>query len=259
MEESYKVGFALSGGFIKGFAHLGALQALFEAGVRPDIISGVSAGAFAGVFIADGKEPRDILALFEKKEFGDFTKFSFRSRGGFMLLDQLYDFLNDNLSVSRIEDLKTPFIVTATDLDSGTAVHFREGEIAPRIAASCCVPGLFTPIEIDGKKHIDGGVFMNLPVSTIRHLCDKVIAVNVSTIMPKEYSTNVFGILWRTYYLMSHSNAHVDRRMADILIEPKDLDNYSNRELHRAGEIFDAGYDAAKRVFEQIKDIVFPA
>ena len=96
MDQHYKIGFALSGGFIKGFAHLGAVQALYEEGIRPDIISGVSAGAFAGVFLADGKEPREVLRLFEEKGFGGFTKFSFRSRGGFMLREQLYDFLYDN-------------------------------------------------------------------------------------------------------------------------------------------------------------------
>lgn len=257
-EESYEIGLALSGGFIKGFAHLGAVQALFEAGIRPGIISGVSAGALAGVFLADGKEPYEILELFNDKEFGDFTRFSFRSRGGFMLLDHLYDFLYGNLSVRRIEELRLPIIITATNLDRGVAAHFREGDIAPCVAASCCVPGLFAPIEIDGDKYVDGGVFMNLPVSVIRHSCEKVVAVNVSPLSNHDYKNNVLGVLWRTYDLMSHSNAFLERRMADILIEPEDLYGYGNRELHKAGEIFKSGYDTARIVLDQVKDIVFP-
>ena len=83
------------------------------------------------------------------------------------------------------------------------------------------MPGLFTPIEIEGDHYVDGGVLMNLPVSVIRGRCEKVVAVNLSKIVPdRDYRHNVFGILMRTYHLMSHCNVIHDRRNADILIEP---------------------------------------
>ena len=234
-DECYGTGFALSGGFVKGYAHLGALQALFEYGIRPEIIAGVSIGAVAGVFIADGKRPEEVLELFMSREFRSFTGFT-RSRGGFMNLDNFYGFL-----------------------DTGRSVHFREGEIAPRIAASCCVPGLFTPIEIEGDHYVDGGVLMNLPVSVIRGRCEKVVAVNLSKIVPdRDYRHNVFGILMRTYHLMSHCNVIHDRRNADILIEPDGLSIYGNTQLDKGREIFDIGYEAARKVIEQVKDIVYP-
>lgn len=258
MEEFYKTGFALSGGFVKGYAHLGALQALAEHGIKPDIIAGVSIGSVAGAFMADGKTPFEILEMFMSKEFRSFTGFT-RSKGGFMHLDNFYDFLNDNLSAKRIEELPIPLIITATNLDAGHSVHFREGEIAPRIAASCSVPGLFTPIEIDGDHYVDGGVLMNLPVSLIRGKCDKVIAVNLSKIVPdKDYRHNVFGILMRTYHLMSHCNIIYDRRAADLLIEPDGLSTYGNTQLDRGKEIFDIGYRTAIKVIEQVKDIIYP-
>ena len=100
---------------------------------------------------------------------------------------------------------------------------------------------------------------MNLPVAPIRNMCEKVVAVNVSTIVNREeLGSNIFSVLWRTYDLMSHSNAHHDRRMADILIEPRNLESYSNRELGKAAEIFESGYDTARKVLDQVKDIVFP-
>ncbi len=257
-DECYGTGFALSGGFVKGYAHLGALQALFEYGIRPDIIAGVSIGAVAGVFIADGKTPKQVLELFMSKEFRSFTGFT-RSRGGFMNLDNFYGFLRETLSVKRIEELALPLVVTATDLDTGLSVHFREGEIAPRVAASCCVPGLFTPIEIDGDRYVDGGVLMNLPVSLLRGKCEKVVAVNLSRIVPdRDYRHNVFGILLRTYHLMSHCNVIHDRRNADMLIEPDGLAVYGNTQLDKGREIFDIGYEAARKVIEQVKDIVYP-
>ena len=172
-DECYGTGFALSGGFVKGYAHLGALQALFEYGIRPEIIAGVSIGAVAGVFIADGKRPEEVLELFMSREFRSFTGFT-RSRGGFMNLDNFYGFLRDTLSVGRIEELSLPLAVTATNLDTGRSVHFREGEIAPRIAASCCVPGLFTPIEIEGDHYVDGGVLMNLLTAVLCLLLSRI-------------------------------------------------------------------------------------
>ena len=248
----YQTGYALSGGFIKGFAHLGAVQALYENDVWPEIIAGVSAGSLAGVFLADGKEPFKILELFEEKEFGDFTKFAIRARGGFMLLDQLHDFLYGNLSVRNLEQLRIPMIVTATNLDNGVTVHFRDGDIAPRVAASCCVPGLFTPIKIDDCHYVDGGVLMNLPVSVIRGDCERVVAVNVSPIISPGYKMNVVNVLQRTYHLMSHSNILLDRGMADLLIETHNLNSYANNELDKAREIFGRGYEAAKKALSEV-------
>lgn len=258
MEACYGTGFALSGGFVKGYAHLGALQALFEYGIRPDTIAGVSIGAVAGVFIADGRTPAEVLDLFMSREFRSFTGFT-RSRGGFMNLDNFYGFLRETLSAERIEELALPLTVTATDLDTGRSVHFREGAIAPRVAASCCVPGLFTPIEIDGDHYVDGGVLMNLPVSVIRGTCRRVVAVNLSKIVPdREYRHNVFGILMRTYHLMSHCNVMHDRRSADLLIEPDGLSSYGNTQLDKGREIFDIGYVAARKVIEEAGATVFP-
>lgn len=249
MEEHYKIGYALSGGFIRGFAHLGAMQALYENDIKPEIISGVSAGAIAGVLCADGKEPYEALEFFLGKTFGDFTKVTMKS-GGLMSLSLFLDFLRSSVSVKNIEQLRLPLVVTATNLDKGRSVSFRSGEIAPRIAASCCVPGLFTPINIDGEHYVDGGVFLNLPVVTIRDICDEVIAVNVSQVVADEYKMNMISVLLRAYHFMSHSNIMHDRNRADVLIEPAELYDYSNSDLDKAKEIFDKGYKEAKRIIE---------
>ena len=113
---------------MKGYAHLGALQALFEYGIRPEIIAGVSIGAVAGVFIADGKRPEEVLELFMSREFRSFTGFT-RSRGGFMNLDNFYGFLRDTLSVGRIEPRKNlPGLVAAWQI-----VRDRLGPDAPSL------------------------------------------------------------------------------------------------------------------------------
>ena len=227
----YQIGYALSGGFIKGFAHLGVMQALLEHDIKPEIISGVSAGALAGVFYADGNEPH-------KKGLFDLCEF--------------IDFLRTNLKAKNLEELQLPLIITATDLDHGRMVHFHRGSIAERVAASCCMPVMFSPVNIDGTNYVDGGLMMNLPVSTLRRVCNKVVAVNVSPIMAQDYKMNIVSIAMRSFHFMFRANTFPEREKCDLLIEPYNLYGYSNTELEKAEEIFGQGYNTANEVLSQL-------
>lgn len=246
----YNIGFALSGGFIKGFAHLGVMQALVEYGVTPDIISGVSAGALAGAFYADGNEPYKVLDYFAGHKFQDLTKLVIPKRGLFDLAEFI-DFLKTNLKAKNIEDLKIPMTIVSTDLDHGKSVQFTKGGLAERIAASCCMPVMFNPVNIDGTYYVDGGVFMNLPVSTIKKECDKVVAINVSPLQAEEYKMNIVSIAMRSYNFMFRANTFPQREMCDLLIEPYNLHGYSNMELEKAEEIFEQGYKTATEVLDK--------
>ena len=245
----YNIGYALSGGFIKGFAHLGVIQALLEHDIKPDIISGVSAGALAGVFYADGNEPYRVLDYFSGHKFQDLTKLVI-PKVGLFALGEFIDFLKSNLKAQKLEDLKLPLIITATDLDHGRSMHFHKGNIAERVAASCCMPVLFTPV---GNTHyVDGGLLMNLPVSTIRNECEKVVAVNVSPLMAEKYKMNIVSIAMRSYHFMFRANTFPERDNCDLLIEPYNLEGYSNTELEKAEEIFEQGYNTASEVLDQL-------
>lgn len=250
-EFKYNIGYALSGGFIKGFAHLGIMQALHEHGIRPEILSGVSAGALAAVFYADGKEPYHIVELFEHHSFKELTTFSINKQG-LLKLDSFIDFLNSNLESKTIEELKIPTIITATDLDHGRIVSFKKGKIAERLAASCCMPILFAPIRINNTYYVDGGILMNLPVSPIRKECEKVIALNVDPLVADEYSKNVVSIALRAYHFIFQANTLPQKGIADLLIESYGLEEYSNRELERAEEIFEKGYNTATELLDRL-------
>ncbi|WP_321480616.1 patatin-like phospholipase family protein [uncultured Bacteroides sp.] len=250
-KQKYNIGYALSGGFIKGFAHLGVMQALLEHGIRPDIISGVSAGALAGVFYADGNEPYKVLDFFSGHKFQDLTKLVIPKVGLFEL-GEFQEFLKSNLKAQKLEDLKTPLIVTATDLDHGKSVQFRKGSIPERIAASCCMPILFAPVKINGVHYVDGGLFMNLPVSIIRPECEKVVAINVSPMNMEKYKMNIVGIALRSYHLMFRANTYKEFEHCDLLIEPYNLNGFSNHELEKAEKIFELGYKIACEQFTQL-------
>lgn len=248
----YKLGLALSGGFIKGFAHLGIVQALFEEGLKPNIISGVSAGALAGAFIADGYEPFKVVEIFQKQKFNQLTSLAM-SVSGLLKMDEFVDFIKSHLSTNKIEKLKIPMVISASDLDHGISVQFREGDLTKIISASCCMPILFSPVKIGGVNYVDGGVFKNLPVSPIREECRNVVAVNVSPINAAQYKKNVVSIGVRCYNYLFRANTVHDKEISDLLIEVKNLDVFSNTELEKASEIFDMGYKQGR---EQLKEIL---
>ena len=164
-----------------------------------------------------------------------------------------------------IEELKIPTIITATDLDHGRIVSFKKGKIAERLAASCCMPILFAPIRINNTYYVDGGILMNLPVSPIRKECEKVIALNVDPLVADEYSKNVVSIALRAYHFIFQANTLPQKGIADLLIESYGLEEYSNRdlvvvagdifdnrELERAEEIFEKGYNTATELLDRL-------
>lgn len=249
--EKYNIGYAMSGGSIKGFAHLGMIQSLIEHDIHPDIISGVSAGAMTGVLLADGREPYQVLELFRDKKVRDFASISM-SRRGVLNQDEFIDFLRTHLRTKNIEDLPIPTIITATDLDHGHSTHFRTGEIAIRVAASCCMPVLCCPIKINGTNYVDGGVLMNLPVTTLTPICHKVAALNVSPMLTRKYRQNMVSIALRSYNFIFQANTFPQKQEADLLIETYGLQDYRNSDLDKIDEIFRKGYLAANSTLDRL-------
>lgn len=256
MEEKHKypLGLALSGGGAKGFAHLGVLQALEEKGLRPDIISGTSAGAFAGVLYADGHSPKEILSFFEKKAFKEFAEWTIPQSGIFKT-DRFNAFLKKHLRASTFEELHIPLIVTATDIENGTTVQFDKGPLIPAIIASCSFPIVFTPVEINGVHYVDGGLFKNFPVSLIRKQCEKVIGVNVSPLKGQKYKNSLFYIAERSFHYISVSNSLADKNLCDLLIESPRVSKYPMFSLDHTEEIFKIGYHTAIKKLNE--DVIF--
>lgn len=173
-----------------------------------------------------------MLDYFSGHKFQDLTKLVI-PKVGLFALGEFIDFLKSNLKAQKLEDLKLPLIITATDLDHGRSMHFHKGNIAERVAASCCMPVLFTPVKIGNTHYVDGGLLMNLPVSTIRNECEKVVAVNVSPLMAEKYKMNIVSIAMRSYHFMFRANTFPERDNCDLLIEPYNLEGYSNTELEK--------------------------
>lgn len=243
----YRLGLVLGGGGARGFAHLGVVQAMYDAGLKPDIISGTSAGSIVGAMIASGHSPEECLNFFIGKKILHFARPTM-SKKGIMTMGGMEERLAEFLHTKTFEELQIPLVITASDINNAVPVHFEHGELLPCIIASCSIPVVFTPKEIENVDYVDGGVFMNLPVRPIRKRCEKVIAVEINSIDTSEKITNMLGMAIRSFHLGLDRNTDIDRSMCDIFIAPQNMTKYSMFDLEHVREIYEEGYQTAKRI-----------
>ncbi|WP_278623708.1 patatin-like phospholipase family protein [Parabacteroides gordonii] len=248
---TYKLGLALSGGGAKGFAHLGVFKLLEECGLKPDVIVGTSVGSLMGTLFADGYSADELKELFTGREFSEFAQLQIPKSGLFDSKRFRY-FLKRHLRAKTFEELKIPMIVVATDLDNGESHEFKSGPIVDAVTASCSIPIIFSPVVINGVHYVDGGLFHNFPVSIIRDMCERVIGVNVSPLVPQKYKQTIFHIAERSYHYMFRANTLEDREMCDVLIEAEEFGMYKTFDLENVEQIARIGYDAAIRAFELV-------
>lgn len=254
----YNLGYALSGGGAKGFAHLGALKMLDKCGLEPDIIVGTSAGSLAGVFYADGYSPDEIAELFKGKEFRQFIEFT-KPTAGFFKTTGLQSFLKNNLRAKSFEELKIPFIAVATDWNRARVVTFSHGDfLIDAVVASCSIPIIFYPQVINDVPYVDGGLLKNFPVSIIRNKCKYVVGVNVSLMIPPPEKINLKNMIERTFNLMANSNTLIDRQLCDILVETEGIEKYSMFDLNHSNEMIALGAScASQKIMERgVQEIV---
>lgn len=247
----YRLGVALSGGGARGFAHVGALKALEEAGMKPDVIAGVSAGAVAAVMYAAGVPLDEMLSLFTSTKFTDFARPSLIHGDGMFSLMRFKQFIEGATGIDRLENLRIPTYVGVTDLDHGEPAEFHEGPLGERVVASCSIPIVFSPVEIDGIHYVDGGVLRNLPAWIIREKCETLIGINVSPLRTFEYKKSLLDIGMRTYNLMAKANQQQDMDICDHVIITPELIHYQVFNLIDIHKAYLSGYAAAHRAIRQ--------
>lgn len=242
-EPVYDLGIALSGGGARGFAHAGALKAIEEAGLKPDIIAGVSAGAVVATMYAAGIPADTMLEAFKSSKFNDFTELSLRG-GGLFKIDRFRNFILKQIAPKKhLQDLNIPTYIGVTNFDSGLHEEFHEGEIGPIVQASCSIPIVFKPVKINGANYVDGGVVRNLPAWTIREKCKTLIGINVSPLSSSSSkSPGILEIAQRTFALMGKANVIDDLNICDMVIEMREISSYKVFNLKEIDKVFQSGY-----------------
>lgn len=290
-----RIGLALSGGGARGAAHVGVLRVLEELRVPVDFVVGTSVGATVGGLYACGHSPEFLQLTFEQTDWADvFTdrpsrkNTSFRRKQddaealfrfelglgdkGFILpaglvAGQKLGFLLHRLALpatgtEHFDDLPIPFRAVATDLDTGEMVVLEDGDLAEALRASMAVPGVFTPVELDDRTLVDGGLVRNLPVDVLRALgAERIIAVEVTTrLSSNEDTDSVISIALQTISMLTDKNIEEQRALLgedDILIEP-DMDHIPATAFARFPEAVVIGEQAARAVSDRLRELSVP-
>ncbi len=237
-----RLGIALTGGGARGFAHAGALAAIEEAGHRPDILAGVSAGSIVAVLYAAGISPKNFLDLFSQESFSKLVNFR-PHNGGFFSMAPFKKFILKNLgNYKKLEDLPIPVYLGVTDFTNGVPAEFHTGSIAERVMASCSIPITFPPVTINGTEYVDGGVLRNHPAWIIRDKCDYLIGINVSPLRSKKKNDSFWSIAMRTYNLMAKANQRNDMELCDLNISTTEIAHYAPFDLRYINNVYMSGY-----------------
>ena len=252
-----KIGLALSGGAARGFAHLGVLKVLVEHEIPIDFIAGTSAGSIAGAAFAAGLSVEKIVEFGKKMSWYRMTGFSYSTKG-LLSTAPLGTFLEQNFPVKNFEDLPIPFAAVACDLETGDEVVLKEtGDLVTAIRASCSVPGVFAPVQHEGKTLIDGGVTSLVPTEAVRDLgAEIVIAVDVNACGATYWGTpsTFLGVFVQSAMLLLRTAGKSQHYRADSVVIPN-IAHLRPDEIGKMDEFIKAGEAAALDKIDEIKNL----
>ncbi|WP_324779644.1 patatin-like phospholipase family protein [Thiobacillus sedimenti] len=216
-----KLALVLGGGAARGFAHIGVIKALEAQGIVPDIVVGTSAGSVVAALYASGMSGFQLQSLALQMETGMLEDWTLPNRG-VLKGEALQDFVNRQVRNLPIERMPRPLGVVATDLQSGEKVLFRRGNTGMAVRASSAVPGVFQPVEVNGRDYVDGGLTSPVPAASARAMgADFVIAVDISNVARREKLSGTLDVLLQTFAIMGHAISRHELADADIVIRPQ--------------------------------------
>ena len=248
-----KLALVLGAGSARGFAHIGVIKALDAAGIKPDLIVGASAGSVIGVFYAAGYSGAQMEDVAMKVRDADVIDNASNTKRGLIAGEALQRLINTFVKDKPIEALKTPFIATATNLQTGDLVQLKTGDAGKAVRASSSMPGVFLPMQLNGAELVDGAISSPLPVTVARQMgADVVIAVDVGAAPQNAHAAGIYEIVMQSFEIMGLSLAKLEGQKADILIKPN-VAAFSGSDFGNRAQLIAAGFSAGQKAIEQIK------
>ncbi len=254
------LGLALGSGGSRGIAHIGFLQALEDAEIRPDYISGCSMGSVVGAAYSSGLSPEDMRRAALALRFFDLLDITSRP-GGVLDTRKMRKLLARYIGEKDFSELKIPFTCIAVDMLQQELVEFSSGSVLDAVVASSSIPTVFTPLEMDGMRLVDGGVLKRVPVEEVKHMgADVVIAVDVlGQKTCKERCPNALVVLTEVIDIMDNTRTRAYkqrvRKKYDLWLEP-DLGNMSQYSFRGLRFAYDQGYEMGKKNIEKIRALL---
>jgi len=242
------IAIALSGGAVRASAHIGVLKALEEFGIKPNVLSGSSAGSIIAVFYAAGYTPQEMEDLLLKTKFFDYISFRF-PKVAFFSLEKMDIFFEKYLGIKDLNKLKKKTYISVVNLQEGAVEYVDEGDLSLYVRASCSLPILFEPTYIGGVPYIDGGIMDNLPIDPFLNYKNiYIIGSEVNPIVKRIRKINIFSLAIRTLFLSIRANTEKNKNYCDLFIQPVDLVRVGLFETKKLREAIDIGYFYTKRL-----------
>jgi NTE family protein len=239
-----RIGLALGGGAARGFAHIGVIQVLEEAGIKPQLVVGTSAGSLVAALYATGRSGAELGMLALGMDESALTDWSFPGRG-VIRGEALARYVREQTGGLAIEKMKLPLGIVATDLDSGQPILFQRGDPGVAVRASSAVPAVFQPVKIGDREYVDGGLVSPVPVRFARLMgAELVLAIDISSPPEGQATGDAMRMLLQTFAIMGKSINTLELRDADVVFRPK-LNGVGSADFASRQRAIQAGREAA--------------
>lgn len=249
-----RIGLALGGGAARGFAHVGVIQVLEEAGIRPNLVVGTSAGSLVAAIYASGKtgaQLQQVALTMEEAAITDWTLPIFNN--GMLRGDALARYVNRQVGSKMIENMPLALGIVATDLQSGHGILFQRGDTGTAVRASSAVPAVFQPVRIAGHDYVDGGLVSPVPVRFARQMgAELVIGVDISSPPEGNLASGVLEILLQTFSIMGKSINSFELKEADVVVRPA-LNGVGSSDFGARRRSIEAGRQSMLQMLPQLK------
>ena len=251
-----KVGLAFGGGFARALAHIGVLKVLEEERIPVDLVAGTSAGAILGAAYCAGMSPKEMEEMAVTTRFRDFARMTL-SRYGLYTSDRMANFCERVLKIKNFEDLKIPLAVTATDVRTGDSVVFTKGPLVDPMRASCAFPGMFPPVEVDGRSLIDGMLAYSVPTTPLREMgAECVIGVYLSADRSRQPAPrHIFEVIGQCFSIAEAKMCNLWKKDADLVVEP-DIEGFSFDCFDQAKELIANGEEATRAALPRLRRLL---
>lgn len=247
-----KLGIALGGGFARGLVHVGVLKVLEEEKIPITFLAGTSVGAVIGAAYCSGVGAKELEEIAHLVRFSSFARWTL-SRYGLATNDRMTGFLEKLVKAKTFEELKIPFAISATDFVTGEPVVFKSGPLIDPIRASCAYPGMFLPVNVNGRLMVDGLLAHSVPAQPLREMgADRVLAIYLSAHWVQKAPRHIFDVIGQCFSIAESKMCQLWKVHADLVLEP-DCNGCTYDGFERAKELIRAGEQAARAVMPQIR------
>ena len=248
-----EIGLVLSGGGVRAIAHVGFLQVLLENNLQPTKVSGTSAGALVCALYAAGYKTDEMLSFFKQTPLLKLSLYAL-NKPGIMDSDKYIGFFKEYFSEDTFESLKMPLTVTATNLLNGKLDYFNSGQLIKPLIASCALPPVFSPIEVNGNLYSDGGILNNFPIEPLKEGCLKILGSFVNPIeeIDKSEINSSMELMYRVYHIGLDANNIKKFSECDYVFSPKDIDKVGVLDANGIDKAYKIGYESAQKEIDTI-------